>query len=335
MKENKCKMCLKSFNAKKLMDSHIQSVHLNDQEKCDKVACNYCDKSFVTKAYLKQHVKLVHMNDKVKCDICSKLFSTLQYLKIHTKACNGSARVKCSNCEKSFSSESHMRRHVKIIHMNDRIKKTLEKIECDFCNRFYPSDYLAKHKDMVHFKVRNHKCDICNIEFSAKSDWKRHLNTKNHLKVQKDGLIDPCRTQINKGYKVAKALDENEFVECEMCHKLYSRQYMYQHKTYVHARSRNFKCNTCDKTFIQRSDLNRHVKNVHKTDPAENKVQEQGIKHIEITDGDINSHEQEYVDSTEKESPLKNKWLQCMVCNEILKTHSEFFEHVENSHKIV
>ena len=340
MEQHKCKLCFKSFNAEKM---DIKSVHLNDQEKCDRVACNYCDKSFVRKAHMKQHVKIVHMKAKVKCDICSKLFSTLQYLKIHTKTCqNGVTRVKCTNCEKSFTSELHMRRHVKTIHTNNRIKKTLEKIECDFCNRFYPSLYLAKHKHMVHFKVRNNKCNICNVEFTMKSDLKRHLKSRSHLKLQEEGLTDQNRTKIKKdrakikkGYKVAKTLDENEFVECEKCHKLYTRQYINQHESYVHAKSRNFKCYTCGKTFVQKCDLNRHVKYVHKTDPEQNKSQEQNIKHVENTDSEINSYEQASVDSTEKESPLKNKWLQCMVCNEVLKTHSEFFEHVENSHKIV
>ena len=49
---------------------------------------------------------------------------------------------------------------------------------------------------------------------------------------------------------------------CDICHKIVSR--LSSHKKYTHSDGKNFDCQICDKTFVTKSDLNKHIKTNHK-----------------------------------------------------------------------
>ena len=118
-----------------------------------------------------------------------------------------------------------------------------------------------------------------------------------------------------------------------------------RHITGLHKKSKIFDCNWCEMKYAWKQSLDNHIRlvhtnrrtieNVQRPNHDQDEIQKQGIKiMLENSDGEMIGHEQ-ISNNTNNDLPLKNKGLQCMICNEILKTHSEFFEHVENSHKIV
>ncbi|KAL3894345.1 MAG: hypothetical protein SGCHY_005330 [Lobulomycetales sp.] len=53
--------------------------------------------------------------------------------------------------------------------------------------------------------------------------------------------------------------------ECHFCGKRFNRSWSLKSHLITHTGARDFKCNLCDSTFGRKSDMQRHVRNVHKS----------------------------------------------------------------------
>ena len=348
IKKYNCEICEQPFHSQADIRKHCQRIHSKDVIKCDMcpkvvarlylkqhmnlvhhglygIDCDYCDTSFTSKVGMKKHIKKIHKitlesstyakSGEESNDIDEDIQT--ENVTITQKELNNSQKVNDLHETENMTfnnqtllNEKDLNETVSVeIDASDKVVKSKNpslqknKVKCGKCQKLFRRKYYNTHLKMVHIRSKNFSCFICNIAFHQNCDLNRHLKTKLHntmeqkSKTIKQKIIKLEVGEINS--EIRNTLDQIQEAEGLI---------LKNHKS-LESKSR-YQCLV----------------------PQQKKIQEQGTKHIVNNDGDINSHEQESVNSTEKESPLQNKWLQCMVCNEILKTHSEFFEHVENSH---
>ncbi|XP_037773038.1 zinc finger protein 570-like [Penaeus monodon] len=132
-------------------------------------------------AALKTIVKLNHFEMEEKLysyAICNKAFSERGHLvckiRVHTKKKSFS----CEICNKDFTDKSslakHMRVHIKEKPYGDnRVHSDGNPYECEICNKaFSASGSLVAHI-RVHTKEKPYSCEICNKDFTDKSNIKK------------------------------------------------------------------------------------------------------------------------------------------------------------------
>lgn len=149
VKKFHCRMknCQSVFVTKQDLTRHVNRTHAT-RVKCPH---NDCD-SYIEPAGIGAHVKLVHQKILKTCANCGKemLFSSLRP---HLERCSGdetkSHHCRVRKCEASFTTKADLNSHVCTVHK--------EPVKCPHgnCNAVLKPYLLAKHKRLVHDKVKN------------------------------------------------------------------------------------------------------------------------------------------------------------------------------------
>ena len=321
-----CSHCDISFTTKHKLDTHIKTNHMNmdNKAKCDicsklissnhlklhidtvhfdlmRVNCIHCKKSFVTKSDMKKHVQRIHITGKKKCEFCSKLISR-KYFKHHINQFRHDLnRINCSQCEKSFATKEYMKKHVQIVHMNKNYK-----IKCEKCEKFITRNNLKQHNDTVHLDLKRANCILCKKSFVTKSDMRKHV----------------------------RRIHMSEKVKCDLCLKLISSSYLKHHVYTFHHGINRVNCTYCEKNFITKSEMKKHVKRKHKNTNKKD-MEEGNQKEIKMEIGEIDSEIYDklvYDHGIDQETSSKGFSFQCLICGEIFQNQVDLIKHVEDSH---
>lgn len=134
-----CEICNKTFVSLKM---HIKTVHENVRT----YSCPHCEKSFAKKSGLDRHVTTVH--EKLKnypCPICEKAFGEkaqlTKHIATHANPANSmnqpEKKFKCLECNRTFAKKEWLKRH------GDTVHKRLRNFHCDLCDKAYPQKYMV------------------------------------------------------------------------------------------------------------------------------------------------------------------------------------------------
>ena len=163
--------------------------------------CQLCSKMFY-KTSIKKHIRIIHQGLKPHtCDICNKGFVSKANLENHTYLHNKdptSRPFKCHICPKSFVRNQQL------------------------------TDHFNSHKGIKPFI-----CKVCGIEFTNKSNWKRH------------------RIEHNSKTKEFK---------CITCGREFARQYYLVDHVKTHTGEKPYFCVVCGSCSATRSNFNSHMK---------------------------------------------------------------------------
>ena len=333
------------------------------------MVANLCLKSFKNQKTLTFHVKYVHQNmwhyqsKPVQCKVCNKTFYGNNILKRHFDQVHlGHRNYICEKCGQSFQNSRNLVKHFKKVHLDIE-----DKSECDFCKKLISNRYMKDHKNAIHLNIRNFKCTCCDKNFNLMSVMKMHVK-RVHLRKKKSFNCYIC----NDVFSSKKSLTKHEIFhnestfnrdndknilekpkayqicqkhKCDVCGKNFaSNSKLQRHINGLHKKNKNFHCNWCEMKYDWKQSLDNHVRTVHgnknvqfvnRVYQKQDRIQKEGIKiMVENTDVENIDHKHKSTSATKNELSSKNECLQCMVCNEILKTHVDFFEHVEKKHEI-
>uniref|UniRef100_A0A336LRA4 CSON001756 protein n=1 Tax=Culicoides sonorensis TaxID=179676 RepID=A0A336LRA4_CULSO len=175
-------------------------------------------------------------------------------VKVEKEAPKGKS-YKCEYCDKDFQTYSGMFTHFKRIHPK------LRNVRCEFCaRRFYFEVQLKKHlstckknKTYKPFDYKKYRakykqkivCPVCGI-LADKSHMKIH-----EKRTEKDATInqEPCI--------------------CDICGTTLQNRYgMIKHMKYQHL-GHKVKCKDCENVFLSPSELQKHIRKMHKYVPRE------------------------------------------------------------------
>lgn len=286
-----CKTCSKVFVWKSDLINH-ERYHQSERS----FPCDKCDKRFRTNYHLKMH-KICHTNKKpFQCNICKKSFNRLTNMKahkmIHLK--DDCKPHKCKICPKTFRRADRL-----ALHMQTHSKKQL--FRCQFCKRAYDNfndleSHLHVHKNSLICKIcsqsfakitdvllheekfhnnskRIFKCKQCKEKFKRKVYLNNHMrihyqNDNNKNNIQPNTYeCDICKNCYSTYRNIERHIKMHmkcfDVYDCPICEKSFSRQRQMNAHILTHVGAKPFVCDICNKSYLQKSYLMIHIRDVH------------------------------------------------------------------------
>ena len=263
-----CRLCSKSFPSKRMLAKH-EKYHVEKPV----TSCQECGQVFRVKWKLEQHLAQEHRNQSLDCKECGKQFQWHRNLLAHmTLFHQREVRYRCKNCPLTF-----LKKKAFIVHHRDKHSQAPEPW-CGLCYEVF--DGFKQREDHQCGKIENTgRIFICHkhtppLEFTHQNELKEHVN--NEHKDEENGLnsLQKCCPVCNKKFMLKKNLmthmkrfHENEGsasrkFQCETCDKTFLYRYELEAHENVHQGVKSFKCH-CGKGYSSKKALNDHVKIVH------------------------------------------------------------------------
>ncbi|XP_008202109.1 zinc finger protein 510 isoform X1 [Nasonia vitripennis] len=213
--------------------------------------CKACEFSTLTVSNIRCHIRKSHLKIKpFQCHICNKCYNSTTLLEEHLNTHTGARPYQCDFCEFASSSKQVLAHHI-LIHKKEK------DIKCDICGKgFYSKGRMKAHR-ITHNKEQAFKCKLCSTYVLHEDALERHyanVHTKDYV----------CKI-CNKVYKSKKALHNHESVHseakfvCPICPNVYKSTHILKEHILKHQGIRQYKCNSCSKSFAQQSHLAAHM----------------------------------------------------------------------------
>ncbi|PKA53345.1 putative zinc finger protein [Apostasia shenzhenica] len=285
-----CEYCGICRSKKSLIMSHMQShhqvelkkvavneVHAQKQELRQKLcyACEECDAIFKKPSYLLQHKQSHSVERLFTCPLedCHSSYRRKDHLNRHLLKHQGRIfNCPTENCNQKFSYKGNVIKHVKNFHDDNASCEGEKKHVCQVpgCgNAFKHASQLWNHKDS--HGERLHVCQEpgCGKAFKYPSRLRKHEDS--HVKLECLEIIcgEPgcLKFFTNAEFLKAHVRSCHKYFKCEVCGSQQLRKnfkrHQIAHKGFLTER---LKCrfDGCDHTFSNKSNLNKHVKAIHK-----------------------------------------------------------------------
>ena len=199
--------------------------------------CDTCDIKFDNRHKALYHFQK-HHDDQVTCEICGYV-ANKHNMHIHRKRIHhldtittNKLNKKCDKCDTDFKVAEDMDNHLRESHNCDK------QFECKDCDKTWVSHLsLELHYVEVHEKIM-YSCDICGYTVNEVAPLKRHQRSVH---------------QGNRGNV------------CHVCGRSFHRpNLLVQHLAVQHdIGEAKFKCDFCNKRFLNNASLKNHVEGAH------------------------------------------------------------------------
>ncbi|XP_038209042.1 uncharacterized protein LOC119830201 isoform X2 [Zerene cesonia] len=257
-----CDECDRTYPLQQMLQLHKRQKH-----RARNIQCNQCDAKFFTKYDLMVH-QLRHSDEMpFQCVACDKKFKRLIILKRHEKIMHSDLlQQSCPSCPATFLSyeelTAHQQRHNR---PNNR------SYACDICDKaFNIKSGLQRHKDTVHNKVAEFKCEYCPERFGSIPKLARHVRThagerpypckycdKSFLKSQH--YTRHLRIKHRDNMRLSRNQEQEDMYRCEQCEETFSTQDDLIYHSAIHA-TQNLTCPLCEEKFDNVDSVTAHIK---------------------------------------------------------------------------
>ena len=246
-----------------------------------KLSCDQCPKTFRRTHVLDWHKYRAHdgtkPEKKLKCTLCDKAYYTKKAINEHISVIHEGIKNQCEFCEVVLAGENNLRRHIQVVHMGIKPHK------CELCSAsFREKSYLRAHMKR-HNNERDYKCDLCPKSYLESRALRKHklrvhegksleeIYGPNYTKSKNNRTIkvncDVCGKSVSKQYlkEHIQAVHEGKIpYKCVQCHDEFrTRRKLQQHIRFDHEGVQKPKCPTCDKEFADERNLKDHIKEIH------------------------------------------------------------------------
>ena len=315
-----CELCNKIFSRRHSLDAHIKACHMSDKEKLEQ--CPSCQKVFEWKSKLLSHVERAHKEKTLPCDQCEMKFSNKTSLIKHIGRKHIKSRTfPCPQCEKKFYDMPDVRTHISQVHSK------YEPYQCDMCpSKFKRNSNWNNHRK-THFDNKPFKCAVCMKMFKHQTSLTNCLRRHDNPGLEYPCTVDDCDSVLKteEGRRVHMKKHEVETrVVCKICTRVLStKSELTRHMKNVHGNlEKNFACSVCDFKWATKYQLENHMK-IHS-----NKIFScsfEGCKSQSNTQYGLNFHFKRKHGKVKHRKPIEeierdqNKRFVCEICDKSFK----------------
>ncbi|CRK86717.1 CLUMA_CG000550, isoform A [Clunio marinus] len=297
------------------------ALHMNTHKKyrTKDFQCHICENYYFDKQYLQQHISNAHNPKLVPCDICGKLLKK-NSLKEHHRIMHSIINLfRCDICGKTFKTRANIDAHM-VTHKILRVRD----FHCKIClGSYFDENGLRSHMLKNHEKPKHLTCSLCRITFRTEEGLRKHKLLPHRA---------PCKVcgKMLRKYALKEHLRRVHFkikpYQCDICGKKLYRTSLASHVTThigLEHRTKDHKCDLCNKAFFDRIRIKKHMKHCHRN----SKFSCDLCKRTYTSKSYLKKHR----------CPMKvNKWskIDCDTCGEVFQGPNVYFKHMINIHKI-
>lgn len=255
-----CTRCDESFMYFKPLLRHYQNIH----KLCQPFTCVFCGKTYSRLRILIMHEWKHTGHLPFQCKLCYKRFKHDSDLMTHERVHTREKPYLCAECGKSFAHWSNLVRHRKLVHCELHNEK---KYSCSECQKSFKWKGSLKHHQRL--KHRNEfcrrQCPYCGKMVSL-STLRRHELIHKGERPFKCTMPD-CDRKFRSKPEVKKHILMCHTTErpykCDICQKGFINQCFLKHHAAVHSGKKPFVCHICCKAFPRAYSMQRHIKLKH------------------------------------------------------------------------
>lgn len=255
-----CTVCNEYFPSEKELLKHKAEELSNVIYAKSAYSCEECPKKFRFQKSFKEHLVNEHskLASSVACDKCTVRCPNKKILEEHILKFHDRDIYLCPHCNKEFVRRSHVLRHMA---QSGCDGQTVSTYSCEICNAtFSRKDNLSVHIRLQHIFRRDYFCKYCNFNTKNFSKLVNHWH-KNHSETPDQYQCNDCGKWINSRAAMTKHLEihgEKKFA-CNVCgYSTFTVEVMRRH-VLTHVEDKPHKCELCNKSYIQRVQLQRHL----------------------------------------------------------------------------
>ncbi|CAH0594283.1 unnamed protein product [Chrysodeixis includens] len=259
-----CNVCYKKFPTGKALISHRGCQKglgwLDMVGSKAAFSCKKCSKKFTFMNSFTDHLRQEHseLPDAVECDQCNVRCPDKETLVNHIQKFHERQIFNCPKCGKKFVRRAHVLRHMAQSGCNG---KKISPFVCEVCNaKFSRKDNLMVHIRLQHIMKNKHNCKSCSFGTKSFSKLANHWH-KFHSDSPDQYQCDHCGSWTSSRAAMIKHLEihgEKKY-SCAVCgYTTYTIEVMQRH-VFTHVNDKPYKCTQCDKSYIQRAQLQRHL----------------------------------------------------------------------------
>jgi len=207
------------------------------------------------------------------CEECGESFSDRTVYSRHKyrhkiELAQGTGPFTCDTCGNEYISTQGLKQHIKLKHSSSEVE---ERVSCEICGKSYQSLWsYRKHKRKFHGEgiLEEHKCRVCEEEFTANRKLKEHEFHSHGLGKKFDCVKCSMPFYTQYSYKRHLPICGKEKVEksyeCQTCGKLEPTMWKLRIHESVHTGEKNFNCELCGKAFSHPGSVINHKKSAHR-----------------------------------------------------------------------
>lgn len=330
LKRYKCKVCPRTFKAKRYFQSHYRTVH-GKENKVLQCTVESCDETFVYRAQRLRHLRVKHPEVYEETD---------QETDVLSPTTQPHPQYECELCSFMFLSQDELEDHIDKQHEDDvEADETEQKVVCEVCvpNKVFKKvRYFLLHNQAVH-SDETFACPQCPRTFSFKSSLGRHIKGV-HEDISRFTCDEPeCDKKFRSSYELKQhqigthnkgdKLDRT----CTICKKVFKKvKYLQIHQASVHNTEPQFTCPICNRSFSFQRSMDRHIRAIHE-DRRDFACPADGCDKAFRSKYDVNEHYNNIHALVKKTRPIEE--VTCDVCEKVCSSRKVLYSHKKMVHE--
>ncbi|XP_052746277.1 zinc finger protein ZFP2 isoform X2 [Bicyclus anynana] len=283
----KCMMCYKVFTCVSSYDRHMEK----HTDKYGPIACEVCGIHCNTKTQMRQHKSKVH-DMRFNCRDCDFVTTAVQTARTHARWHDG-VTYKCKHCEQTYSKRTSYLTHLRTAHVSDSVCTLCG---FTFINEYgLRMHLLRKHRSEDVQNDSGPQCKFCKLRFASHAAYQQHLEVSHNIhgpaltRNSRQTMYNTNRQDVQtvecelcgtklKGFKLyachftrlhpdkqpsqqpTKTQPSTpKLFLCHQCGKSFQNTTQLRDHIRSHNGERRYQCDTCDKRFVGKINLVKHM----------------------------------------------------------------------------